>query len=101
MNTVLTRGIPHPDQLDRHPELAALAILEMSLEVALNALAAVHPELWLEDEHGPLDHKLPVQVPRLLAQAARLRRAIARYQSLLDERDAQDRKKSSDNEIPF
>lgn len=84
--------LPHPDQLDRHCELAPLVILEMALEVTSNALATVHPELWLEDEHGPLDHQVPVEAHRVLAQATRLHRAIDRYRAKLDERDEQESK---------
>jgi hypothetical protein len=103
MNFLIAQGIPSLDQLNRHPELGPLAILEMAIEVATSSLAAVHPELWLEDEHGPLDYKVPVQVVRLLAHATRLRRAAARYQSMLDARDAQERnaKPNSDDDMPF
>jgi hypothetical protein len=103
MNSLIAQRAHSLDQLDRHPELGPLAILEMAIEVATSSLAAVHPELWLEDEHGPLDHKVPVQVHRLLAQATRLRRASARYQSYLDERDAQERNATpnSDDGLPF
>jgi len=76
---------PQPDQLDQHPQLGPLAVLEAALEVAMNALAAAHPELWLEDEHGPL--QVPVQVDRLLANAARLRRTLSRYRASLQQAD--------------
>jgi hypothetical protein len=103
MNSLIAQGIPSLDQLDRHPERGPLVILEMAIEVATSSLAAVHPELWLEDEHGPLDQKVPIQVHRLLAQATRLRRAIARYLSLLDERDAQERNATPypNDDMPF
>jgi hypothetical protein len=84
--------LPYPDQLDRHCELAPLAILERALEVTSSALSTVHPELWLENEHGPLDHQVPVEARRVLAQATRLRRAINRYRTMLDKRDEQESK---------
>ena len=92
--------LPDPDDLDRHCQLAPIALLEMAIEITVNALATVHPELWLEDEHGPLE--VPVQVDRLLAQAVRLRRAIARYRAMLEERDAQETKSATpDDDMPF
>jgi hypothetical protein len=94
-------GLPYPDQLDRHCELAPLAILEIALEVTVNTLAAVHPELWLEDERGPLDHQVPAEVHKLLAQATRLRRAITRYQSILEKRDAHGSKAPPGDDMPF
>ncbi len=75
--------LPSPDQLDRHPQLGPLAILEAVLEVTECAVAAAHPELWLEDERGPLAYQVPVEVNRLLADADRLRKAIGRYRASL------------------
>ena len=37
--------IPTPDDLDRAPELAILAVLDHTLELAAAALAGAHPEL--------------------------------------------------------
>lgn len=82
---MMSWDIPLPDQLDRHPELGPLAILEIALEVAENAVAAAHPELWLEDERGSLANRVPVQVDQLLAQARRLRKAIGRYRANLQQ----------------
>jgi hypothetical protein len=102
MNSIIASGIPFPDQLDRHPERAPLAILGMALEVTINSLATVHPEVWLEDEHGPLAHKVPSQAHRLLAHAVRLRRAMARYQSMLERQDALDRQPDpTADDMPF
>jgi len=93
---------PSPDRLDRHPELAALAVLETAAYVAANAVLAEHPEIWLEDEHGPLDDRVPKEVHRLLDLARHLRKAIARYHSLLDRLDAEERAKPNDpNDPPF
>jgi hypothetical protein len=89
---------PQPDQLDQHPQLGPLAVLEASLRVAVNALAAAHPELWLEDEHGPLP--VPVLVDRLLAHATRLRRALARYRASLQQADRPSAAPTTDD-IPF
>jgi hypothetical protein len=98
MTSIFAPGIPFPDQLDRHPERAPLAILGMALEVTINSLATVHPEAWL----GPLAHKVPSQAHRLLAHAVRFRRAMARYQSMLERQDALDRKPDPDSDdMPF
>ncbi len=84
---MMSWDFPFPDQLDQHPQLGPLAILEAALEVTVNAVAAAHPELWLEDEHGPLAHQVPVQLNRLLAHADRLRKAILRYRASLRQAD--------------
>jgi len=46
----VNRTLPNPDQLDHNPELAVLAVLEVTLEAARAALLAVHGEL-----RGPED----------------------------------------------
>jgi hypothetical protein len=99
----MTPCIPLPDQIDCHSELAPLVILEVALEVTDNAFFAAYPELWLEDEDGrPLADNVPVPIHKLLDQAARLRRAIARYRSMLDKREAEERKAAEDpDNIPF
>jgi len=78
---VMSWDFPQPDQLDQHPQLGPMAVLEAALDVAVNTLAAAHPELWLENEHGSL--QVPVQVNRLLTHADRLRKALSRYRASL------------------
>ena len=97
---MMSWDFPQPDQLDRHPQLGPLAVLEAALEVAVNALAAAHPELWLEDEHGPL--QVPVQVDRLLAHAGRLRKALSRYRASLQQVDKPNSAPPTDSDdFPF
>ncbi len=93
---------PTPDRLDRHPELAALAVLESAVHVGTNAVLAEHPEIWLEDEHGPLESCVPKEVHRFLDHARHLRKAIAHYHALLDRLDAEERARPYDpNDVPF
>lgn len=94
--------LPSPDQLDRQPQLGPLAILEAVLEVAECAVAAAHPELWLEDERGPLAYQVPVHVDRLLADADRLRKAIGRYRaSLRQPGKRSDTPRGDADDLPF
>ncbi len=46
----MNRTLPDPNDLDENPELAVLAILDVTLEAARAALLAVHEEL-----RGPED----------------------------------------------
>jgi hypothetical protein len=93
---------PLPDQLDQHPQLGPLAILEAALEVTENAVAAAHPELWLEAEDGSPAYQVPVQVRRLLANAGRLRKAISRYRASLQQVDWPSAAPSADSDdSPF
>jgi hypothetical protein len=73
--------LPTPDQIAEVPELAILAALEDTLDLALRALVAAHPQLanpetpfWARDAspaRGAAD--------RILAAALRLARALRRY----------------------
>lgn len=92
---------PTPNDLDRHPELASLALLETAVEVAATALATAWPEIWLDDEHGSLWDEVPKEVHRLLDRAVRLRRAIATYRAMLERADEAKHASNSSDEIPF
>jgi hypothetical protein len=99
---VTWRDYPSPDRLARHPQLAALAMLETAAFVASDAILAAHPEIWLEDEHGPMDDRVPKEVRGLLDRARLLRKAIARYHALIDRLDAEARAEPYDSDdVPF
>jgi hypothetical protein len=72
---------PTPAQLDRDPELAILAALDDTLDLALRALVAVHPQLG--DPDGPLWVREPdatrAAADRILTAARRLDRALDAY----------------------
>lgn len=95
---MMSWDFPFPDQLDRHPQLGPLAIIEAALEVAESAVAAGHPELWLEAEDGSSAYQAPVQVRQLLVHASRLRRALRRYRASLQMSSAIPR---DTGDIPF
>jgi len=93
--------VPTPQDLDRHCELGPLAALNFSLALTTTALYAVHPELWLEDEHGPQTAQVPPHVRRFLDLVRRLDRAIARYRQTLVEQDARERAPDDADDMPF
>ncbi len=79
-----------------------MAMLDATLEISYVAFFAAYPELWLEDEQGPLLEEVPKNVHRLLDQVSRLRRAIARYQAQLEAHDDQERTAAKyPNDMPF
>lgn len=49
----MNRTLPNPDELDQSPELAVLAVLDVTLEAARAALLSVHGEL--RGPEGPED----------------------------------------------
>ena len=88
-------ALPDPDELADFPELAALALLGVALDVSVRALVAANPELhadaeYLEEEGISPSMDLPFSLViriRDLADQVRL------YRELIDEerkaRDAQ------------
>jgi hypothetical protein len=83
--------IPTPDDLDRAPELAILAALDHTLELAAAALAGAHPELcdperpyWLGSPTRSLTIAKTL-VPRIRG----LQRAIRAYRRALEIRRPQ------------
>lgn len=48
--------LPTPPELDQAPELALIAVLEFTLEIAVQALVAAHPQLC--------DHQRPYWIPQ-------------------------------------
>ena len=77
-------GPPTISQLEHAPELAILAALAAVLDLATDAVLAANPQLF--DDERPYWVSLPDQVPvadRLLRDAARLRRTMARYRQAI------------------
>lgn len=72
--------IPQPPALDRHPELALLAVLHVALESLVPALVASRPHLATQDP--PPDrqtlaaHRFMVSVWHFQDRLARYRRAL-------------------------
>jgi hypothetical protein len=89
----------HPKTLMQAPELAALAMLECSLEISARALLAEHPTLGqlCEVETEPTTLR---RARRLLAVSRSLQRAVHRYRaSVLVAAQADD--EADDNDLPF
>lgn len=93
--------MPTPPDLDRHCELGPLAALNFALGLTNTAIYAAHPELWLEDEHGPQLARVPPHVLRFLDLVHRLDRAIARYRRHLADQDARERTPPDSDDMPF
>jgi hypothetical protein len=78
--------IPTPDDLDRAPELAILAALEHTLELAARALACAHPEL--RDPDSPNSHRPNppgLAIANTLARRSRaLQRALRTYRRAVE-----------------
>ena len=90
--------LPRIEHISAEPQLAALALLECAVNMAIVALGAEYPELALL-EADPFD---PVELPAaalLIARAHDLDAALARYHRDLAERHTCER---HDNErLPF
>lgn len=70
---------PTPDKLSRDPELAALAALDLLLELAISSLFARHPEIGLD-----VPYDTATTLARLVIESARdLRRLVRRYRAAL------------------
>ena len=73
--------LPSPEELDQAPQLALLAVLDRSLEIAAYAVLVAHPEL--SDPEPPPYWRPPDRsanaAESLLRVAARLRRALSLY----------------------
>ncbi len=70
--------MPTPSELRYAPELAALAVLDASLEAATRALMAAHPELC-DDRLPRASLHAVIRGHRLLHLALNLQVALARY----------------------
>jgi hypothetical protein len=70
--------MPTPHELNEAPELAVLAALDLTLEVATRALIAAYPELC-EDKLPRYRIKPVICGDRILSRAIKLQVALARY----------------------
>lgn len=70
--------MPTPYELNDAPELAVLAALDFTLEVATRALIAAYPELC-EDKLPRYRIKPVICGDRILSRAIKLQVALARY----------------------
>jgi hypothetical protein len=80
--------LPLPPQIIEDPERAILAALEVTLEIAINALFAAHPEL--SDDHFPRRASEAARwADRLITEAKRLEGALAGYRYALSPLDGE------------
>lgn len=70
--------MPTPHELNEAPELAVLAALDLTLEVATRALIAAYPELC-EDKLPRYRIKPVICGDRILSRAIKLQVALSRY----------------------
>lgn len=68
--------IPRPPALDRHPELALLAVLHTTLEALVPALVASHPQLASLD---PPPDRETLAAHRLMVSLWHFQDRLARY----------------------
>ena len=84
--------IPTPDDLDDAPELAILAALDHTLELAASALACAHPELL--DPERPYWLGSPTRAvttaQTLVCRTRRLQRALRAYRNAVEIRRQHD-----------
>lgn len=79
--------LPDPDDLEDFPELAALALLDVALDVSLRALPAANPELhagadYLEEEGISPETTLPFS---LVIRIGDLEEQIRLYREQIDD----------------
>jgi hypothetical protein len=81
--------IPTPSDHDLHrrPELAILAVIEVSLAVAIQVLNITHTEI-LAPSAAPHDPPLDARVAADIAQATRLLATVNRYHLALFDPDS-------------
>lgn len=80
----MSHDLPTPPEIARSPEIAALAILELTLEVAARALVAAHPEL--DGDRAPEPSSPPARSAlSVLERGWKLTLAIELYRSRLSE----------------
>ena len=83
------------EQLWAAPELACLAVLDAAIDMAILAVAAVHPEL---QDHQQVEPTAAVRAATLVIEDARaLGAAITRYRLVL----RRDRDRDRADDLPF
>lgn len=95
--------LPTPEELERLPQLAALATLESALEVTTCVLQVAHPELSRDEECRYWACGLPLIVAdRILALVEQLQDALFRYRDLTrDQRKPSSLHLYDPEDIPF
>jgi len=73
--------------LQDHPQLAAIEILDQALQVAEQALLAAHPELAAGEDPGDGDAAETWIADSLILQVHILSQTVRRYRTAVDERD--------------
>ena len=98
---------PTCDQLGRAPELATLAILDITLHMTLQAIFAVHPDVnWENDDPDDPDIEDPRSRPSRMAaeiveRACELLEDLVAYRSLRNYDDRQLALNLGSTDIPF
>lgn len=87
--------LPLPPQIMDDPERAILAALEVTLEIAVNALVAAHPELC--DDNFP-DRASPAArwADRVINETSKMQEVLAGYRYALSSPDGQERPEEED-----
>jgi hypothetical protein len=92
--------LPTPPQIADAPELAIIALLEITLEVTGAALAAAHPEL--SDEDFPLNASEEARwADRIMLRADRVQHALAHYRYALRLSQEDAFREREDTDPPF
>ena len=96
---MISQPPPTPDDLRRDPELAILAALDHTLELAVYALVAIYPDLT--DSDRPLWHRQDAEIDHaanhLVACTEPLRHAIGEFQTAI----RRARQAEANEEFPF
>lgn len=90
-----------PDLVDA-PELAAIILLELALDVAASALVAEHMTL-IDDFHTPREHGAVVSLAHTICRrAGALRDTLVRYRRAVhDAADSAEADNAQDDDLPF
>lgn len=76
---MIFQELPTSGELDRRPQLAALAALDTAVEIAVAALAAAHPTLpFVEEDPSPPRHDVTV-ADAIVQQGTALQRLVGCY----------------------
>lgn len=75
--------MPAPPEIEHAPEIALLAVLQRTLDVAVYALLASHPCLTDPELSFHLQHPEVRAADNVLAHAHRLRDALDRYRAAI------------------
>ena len=96
----MTQWLPIPPELQRNPELAALAILDYTLDITCYALYAEHPDIHNHQAtFGPLKPLLSVIIAEeIMNLTVQLQESIHQYKQRLEEEEKEEDKYK---DLPF